>query len=630
MTSMTRRRCSAFRAWAMAIACALPGALGFDAQADITVNDRVPTWAPDVFGGYSTEWVIAQARPDVMPIDRADGRPGFAVLGARAQDAVVARQSDETARLLALYGATRIERATPFEPAHAALAQELGLDRYYLVHVPSGTDTPSLVAQLSLSDRIFERVELDGVGGVAAPVYPNDTYFSLLYGMHNTGQTIQGQAGTPDADIDAPEAWELHTGGTWVVLAVIDSGVNAHGDLSGKLVPGRNTNNNTNDTSDPLNHGTHCAGTAAANGNNGLGVVGVSWGARVMPIRVLNSSGSGTETHCANGIIWAADNGAHVGTMSLQYYSGTSYFQSAVQYGYGAGMVLVAATGNNQGNVVAFPARWPETIAVGAVDNRDIRPSFSNYGPQITVCAPGVNVASLSGTSSYAYNSGTSMATPHVAGLACLLRSYGSSLTNAQIADIIRTTAEDRGAAGFDQFYGWGRINARDALLAAGGSPPPPPPPPPGPQLAPLGSYAVEQGSALNSGLARLTSSDNQWLSINSVWNASRHRTRLRVNATSPVTSVSRLDLRFETGASRNSIPVRIDLMRQDSGVWVQVASYTQNAPDTIWLLQNVPNPQLYVNASTGAVSARFRTEATNSVGSYTFHVDFVEVIVTP
>jgi len=152
-------------------------------------------------------------------------------------------------------------------------------------------------------------------------------------------------------------------------------------------------------------------------------------------------------------------------SMSLQYYIGTAFLQSMVQYANGLRVVMVAATGNNNpGFGVAYPARWPEPIAVGATNNQDARWSGSNAGPQIDVCAPGQNIYSTIGLSGYTFNTGTSMATPHVSGLVCLMLSLRPALNTEQIRSILQTTADDKDVPGFDNNTGYGRINARAAL----------------------------------------------------------------------------------------------------------------------------------------------------------------------
>jgi thermitase len=429
---------------------------------------RIPQRAPDVFGGWASTHVIVRAVPDVEPGTLPDGRLSFLT------QAPPGETERALADLLESWEVTSIAPTGNVTPQNEELARELGLNRYYTIHVPQGTDTPTMVTELNAFPTHIEIAELDGIGG-ALQTFPNDPYFGNQYALHNTGQNIQGQTGIPDADIDAPEAWELHTGTDEIIIAIIDTGVShSHPDLAAKLIPGWNTYNNNNDDDDGwifVSHGTHCAGIASAISDNYQGVAGVSWGAKIMPVKVLSDLGTGTEAQCADGIIWAADHGANVGSMSLGYTDGTSYFHNAVNYGHDQGMVLVAAAGNTPGSHF-YPALWDNTIAVGATDNRDQRASFSSYGPELSVAAPGVSVYSCiddlwNGFDTYTYMDGTSMACPHVAGLACLTWSANLALSNDELRAVIESTTDDKGTPGWDQYYGHGRINAYGAVSTA-------------------------------------------------------------------------------------------------------------------------------------------------------------------
>jgi subtilisin family serine protease len=266
-----------------------------------------------------------------------------------------------------------------------------------------------------------------------------------------------------------------------VIVAIIDTGVDLdHPDLVAKITSGSEVGYNyvspgspPNDDSS-LNHGTHVAGIAAASSNNGKGIAGVSWGARIMPLKVLDSSGNGSTYNLSLAIRYAADHGARVINMSLGGGCGLGWpdVEDAVNYALGKGAVLVAASGNNYSTPVLCPAAINGVIAVGATDSSDNRPSFSTYGSALAVAAPGSSIYSTiidsnpAGLGTYGYLSGTSMATPHVAGLAALLWSFAPSLSNSQVRNTIQTTTDDLGTAGWDQYYGYGRINARRALEA--------------------------------------------------------------------------------------------------------------------------------------------------------------------
>ncbi|MBW7906026.1 MAG: S8 family serine peptidase [Phycisphaerae bacterium] len=434
---------------AMALTAAL--ALAGSSLAEVTLVGQ-PVYAPDVYGGYPTTHVVVQVQPGHHPIPAIAQSEGL-FFGDPKLDAT-----------LAIHGVQSVGPVVAFPFGNPELAAQIGLDRYYLVNVPPGSDVRALAAALKRFPQVFSSVELDGIGGVADTI-PNDTAFTQLWGMHNTGQNTCAGVGTPDADIDAPGAWDLWTGENDVTLAVIDSGVQNHVDFGNKVLQGWNTVLNNTQVSDAdCPHGTHCTGTATAIGNNNLGVAGVSWGALILPVKVLTGC-SGNETDCGEGIIWAADHGANVGTMSLQYYTGIQFFKDAVAYGHNTGMVLIAANGNNAGNVIAYPAKFPLCMGVGATRNNDTIASFSNYGPECDLSAPGENVWSTLQTNTYDCYSGTSMATPHTSGLACLLWSYNPGLTNDQVIAALIANVDDKGAPGWDQFFGWGRINAERTLV---------------------------------------------------------------------------------------------------------------------------------------------------------------------
>ena len=229
-----------------------------------------------------------------------------------------------------------------------------------------------------------------------------------------------------------------------------------------------------NSDADPMDdhfHGTHVAGIAAAAPSaNPSGIVGICPRCRVMPVKVMDASGSGTMDRVASGITYAADNGARVINLSLGASLGTTTLQDAVNYAWGKGALVVAAAGNNGADARLYPAAYPNALAVAASNANDYHSCFSNYGQgYVSVAAPGELIYSTtprdaSGNDTYGTYSGTSMATPHVAGLAGLLFSQHPSRTSAEVRELIETTAEDLGQPGTDPYFGHGRINADRAL----------------------------------------------------------------------------------------------------------------------------------------------------------------------
>ena len=302
---------------------------------------------------------------------------------------------------------------------------------------------------------------------------PNDPYFLKQWGLNNTGQVYKdGQpAGTSDADIDAPEAWAIITGTADVKIAILDSGIDQdHEDLIGKVVS--NTNFTDSSTVDDLyGHGTHVAGIAAAVTNNGIGVAGVCWGCGLLNVKVLNDQGSGYYSWIANGIVWTANNGAKVINMSLGGSVKSRTLENAVNYAWNRGVVLACAGGNSGNPSPTYPAAYKNCIAVAATDANDQKASWSSYSSKwMDVAAPGVDIFSTFPNHTYAigkslnydYGSGTSMSTPHVAGLAGLVWATGLCTDNACVRNRIESTA-DR-IAGTGTYWIHGRINACKAV----------------------------------------------------------------------------------------------------------------------------------------------------------------------
>jgi subtilisin family serine protease len=420
---------------------------------------------------WVTDYLIVRVKPGVAQVRDGKGRWSFALAadatqGMPAKAAKAIKRDAAQAQLnvrsaLTNAGVNEIARMGAWAPENIERARRHRLDRYYRVVLAPGSsvaEAQALAAALEAQPALVERAQLDALGTTAG-VVPDDPDLDLQWGLLNPF--------TPGADISAPAAWAITTGAPQMILAVLDSGVSAHTELAGRMVPGINTVDNSGNTADGCNHGTHCAGTAAATADNSVGIAGVNWRTRIMPIRVLTGC-SGTEADLADGLQWAADNGAHVANMSLQYSVGTDFLHDGVNYARDAGVVLLAASGNfGTSGGVAFPGRWPETIAVAATNESDGQWSGSNAGLEVTIAAPGANIWSLSSVNnSYLFNSGTSMATAHVSGLACLMRTIDPSLTHDEIQTILIDSADDVLTPGFDQMSGHGRINAQAALQA--------------------------------------------------------------------------------------------------------------------------------------------------------------------
>jgi thermitase len=276
--------------------------------------------------------------------------------------------------------------------------------------------------------------------------------------------------------IKAPAAWDITTGGSDVTIAVVDTGIDLdHEDLScsGKLTSGWDFVNNDATPDDDYGHGSHVAGIAAACTNNSIGVAGVAWGVRLMPVKVLDANGIGSYEEVANGITYAVDHGADIINLSLGGSETSVTLADAVQYAYDHGVLIVSAAGNcAQGgsqcgylsNPLMYPAAYPTTLAVAATDSSDNPAYFSEHHPYVDVAAPGVSIYSTWKDGGYYWLQGTSMATPYVAGLAALIWSFNPGLTHDQVRAIIQSTADDVWTLGKDDYTGYGRINARRAL----------------------------------------------------------------------------------------------------------------------------------------------------------------------
>ncbi|AIQ37292.1 serine protease [Paenibacillus sp. FSL R5-0345] len=271
--------------------------------------------------------------------------------------------------------------------------------------------------------------------------------------------------------IETELGWNLSKGSKEVVVAVVDTGVQInHPDLKGKLLTGYNAITNGSTPEDDVGHGTHVSGIIGALVNNGEGVAGISWYNKILPVKALDNSGAGTTYSVAEGIIWAADNGAKVINLSLGNYADSQFLHDAIKYAYDRDIVLVSAAGNDNTERPGYPAAYPEVIAVAATNASGEKASFSNYGDYIDVAAPGESIASTYPDSQYAALSGTSMASPHVAALAGLVRSLNPNLTNTEVMDLMTKNAVDLGTPGHDKYFGWGQVDIYKTLQAASGN----------------------------------------------------------------------------------------------------------------------------------------------------------------
>ncbi len=349
----------------------------------------------------------------------------------------------------------------------ATFEKQLYASDVMLVKVPEGSEL-AMASKLS-SDPAFLYAEPNFF--YRAFVTPNDPYYFSQWAH---------------TKIQSASAWDISTGSNAVVIAVIDTGIDeAHPDLLNHIIAGYDFVDGDSDPHDLNGHGTHVAGIAAAVTNNSVGIAGVSWEAKIMPIRVLGEDGHGTAAAIVNGINWACQHGAHILNLSLGGSNFSQTQQDAINSCHAGGKLIVAAMGNDNTDTPAYPAADANVFAVSATGPTDARAYYSNFGSHCDIAAPGGAMSyyydpngirstmptysvylttDYSYYKNYDYLQGTSQAAPHVAGLAALIWSMNMELTPDQVQGIIQDTAVDLGSAGWDAYYGHGRINALAAL----------------------------------------------------------------------------------------------------------------------------------------------------------------------
>jgi subtilisin family serine protease len=362
--------------------------------------------------------------------------------------------------------------------AGAQVVQHEPLAGWYRIRLPQGVD-PREAADLYGELPWVKYAEPNYL--VRAALVPNDTLYD------------ERQAWYYDL-INAPAGWDVERGEPSVIVAVLDTGVDLeHPDLKDKIWTNAKENppngfdddHNgciddlhgcnfllappSTDPSDDHGHGTMVAGMIGARSNNGEGVAGVAWGVTLLPVKVLDSTGTGTSSDVAQGIIYAAKSGARVINMSMARSTPSLALEGAVQEAHDKfGAVLVSAAGNEGHAGVGFPAAYRQVIAVGSFDHNDpnARASFSNWGPEIAVAAPGVDVFSTYLGDGYAQSLGTSFSAAFVSGLAALLISQDPDRTDDDIRQLLRFTCDDLPDDNAPNWDGWGRMDIGGALSA--------------------------------------------------------------------------------------------------------------------------------------------------------------------
>ena len=360
---------------------------------------------------------------------------------------------------------------------------------------------------------LFEVVEPDYIGYGAGKkiensfiTTPDDQYFSAQrqWSLFNDGSfAFDGETSTSGADVDMQAAWDITTGNPNITIAVLDTGLKMnHPEFAGRIwvntaetSDGTDTDSNNfiddingwdfiNDDNDPTDnegHGTNVAGIIAATGNNAIGYTGIDWKCKIMPLKVLNNENEGFYSNTIAGINYAVSKGVKIINISIAGTDESTLFEDAINNAYNNNVIVIVSMGNANTDVVRYPAAYANTIAVGATDTHDKRSnpfhwsatSGSNYGSHIDVVAPGSYILGLDYSDDNQYNtyySGTSQAAPLVAGICSLILDKKPNLTVDEMRAVLRDSAEDmvgdatEDTAGWDQYYGAGRVNALNAL----------------------------------------------------------------------------------------------------------------------------------------------------------------------
>ncbi|MBI2621183.1 MAG: peptidase S8 [Candidatus Levybacteria bacterium] len=322
-----------------------------------------------------------------------------------------------------------------------------------VINVPAGTPVSELIDKYRQNPQV-EYAEPNFLA--AAFLTPNDPYYGSQWNLQK---------------VLVEEAYDLAKGGG-ALIAVVDTGVDgSHPDLSGLVIEGYNTIDENNNSFDDHGHGTHVAGIASAQTDNGSGIASMSFASSVLPVKVLNKDGVGTYADVSEGIIYASDNGARIVNLSLGGSSDSETLKRAVRYAQSKGSILVAAAGNSGNDAPVYPAAYEGVLAVSASDKNDNLAPFSSYGSNIFAASPGVSITSSVPGSDYKQASGTSMAAPHVSGLLALSISHKPELSNSELIDQIKQNAEKVGQYsynedGWNPYFGYGRISAGKTLTA--------------------------------------------------------------------------------------------------------------------------------------------------------------------
>lgn len=413
-------------------------------------------------------WVSAQDGPaatgHVLVKFRADKAKGSIWSWDRKPLATIARKSGLPAgAVIEESGLARWSKARRRRAGESVPDSDVDFSRFMYVRLPKGLSTERCIEILKKSP-LVEYAEKDyiGEGGMT---FPPDPKWADQWNLY---VTVAGR-------IRAPEAWDLSYGSTGVIVAVLDTGCNTNlPDFAGRTVPGHNFVSTNEDTSDDHGHGTAVTGILCSNSGDGTNGVGVDWQCRLMPVKVLNASNAGQYSWFADGLDWAVSNGAKVVNLSAGGLSPSTTLSNAIVRAVSNGAIFVTITHNDSTPYLRFPGTHPLAIAVGANGQTGQRCSFSNYGTNIAIVAPGefLNTINTNGVWTTGWW-GTSFAAPQVAGVAALICAVRPNLNSEQVRALLCAGARDRVSTdpndtpGYDLQYGWGVLDAYNSLQLA-------------------------------------------------------------------------------------------------------------------------------------------------------------------
>ncbi|MCB2293574.1 S8 family peptidase [Clostridium algoriphilum] len=358
------------------------------------------------------------------------------------------------------------------------------IDKSYVVNIDGCSDKDKIINAIKKGSE-FKNVS----SNISISALSSDIQYQSQWNLQNDMQKVPTNttngpldvAGKKSADIDYKGLNKfLNTKSIpKTLIAVVDTGVNYElADLKDvvQVKDGHDFVNNDSDAMDDNNHGTHVSGIIAAENNNGYSIAGVNNATNILPVKVLDSNGSGTQENVAKGIKYAVDNGAKVINLSLGIRKSDGspvaptdvpQIETQLKYAYDKGVTVVAAAGNESKGNLSYPANSNYVVNVGATNNKDQLASFSNWGSGLDIVAPGVSIPSLLSNGQVAYLSGTSMSAPHVSAVAGLLYSINSKITPVKAKDILHKSSTDLDKIGYDTKYGYGRLNSSKAANAA-------------------------------------------------------------------------------------------------------------------------------------------------------------------